>query len=41
MESGAASSFEEIIDYPETKAYLQKVKDAKAEYERLYPHGIG
>ena len=31
---------EQVIDYPETAAYLQRVREAKAAYQRLYPLGI-
>ena len=31
---------EEVIDYPETVAYLQRVREAKQAYQRLYPLGI-
>lgn len=41
IESGNGDvSFSELITFPETKNYLEKVKEAKAEYERLYPNGI-
>ena len=38
--SSAKKTFEEKIDYPETKAYLEKVMDAYSHYNQLYPEGI-
>lgn len=33
-------SLQDVIKYPETKLYLQRVKDARSAYERYYPNGI-
>lgn len=38
--STAKKEFKEKIDYPETKAYLEKVMDAYAHYNKLYPQGV-
>ena len=29
------------IEFPETKAYVQKVLGAQADYRRIYPHQLG
>ncbi|MBQ9058889.1 MAG: lytic transglycosylase domain-containing protein [Atopobiaceae bacterium] len=36
-----SSSFEDAIEYSETRNYLERVKESYGEYQRLYPDGIG
>lgn len=38
--TSAKKTFEDKIDYPETKAYLEKVMDAYSHYNKLYPQGL-
>jgi soluble lytic murein transglycosylase len=38
--SSGGGDISEAIDYPETAAYLERVKAARAQYEYCYPDGI-
>lgn len=40
-QSDASSDFRKTISYPETALYVERVHAAYAEYQRLWPEGIG
>lgn len=38
--SGGTVNVSDVIRYPETRFYLQRVNDAYSQYQRLYPNGL-